>query len=146
MPSEWILHYYPGLIQLFLQSNNLYCLCQVECVAINCFELTFIQHSHLEGIIFSSLTHKIESVYYYYYYHYILNDLKRNLRRHDTFRGTRKTFKNLLPKRFPHIISYDQYNLYDLCKAIRVMIINYWILVTGRDLLHSSGKYLCCCY
>ena len=36
-------------------------------------------------------------------------------------------------------ISLVTINKIYLTNAIRVMIINYWILVTGRDLLHSSG-------
>ena len=37
-------------------------------------------------------------------------------------------------------ISLVTINKIYMTNAIRVMIINYWILVTGRDLLHSSGK------
>ena len=31
--------------------------------------------------------------------------------------------------------SYDQSNLFDLCKPIRVMITNNWMMLLGRELL-----------
>lgn len=72
-------------LALLPRANTTICfLSQLKCIAINCLELTFIRHSHRQGIIFRSLIHKVELLYIY-----ILNDLKF-LHRHNTLRGTRK--------------------------------------------------------
>ena len=36
--------------------------------------------------------------------------------------------------------SYDQSNLFDLRKPIGLMITNNWMMLVGRELLHTSGK------
>ena len=43
--------------------------------------------------------------------------------------------------RFPYNRnSYDQSNLFDLCKPIRLMIKNDWMMLIGRELLQTPGK------
>ena len=36
--------------------------------------------------------------------------------------------------------SYDQSNLFDLRKPIGLMITNNWMMLVGRELLHTPGK------
>ena len=50
-------------------------------------------------------------------------------------------------KRFPNLprflykkSSYDQSNLFDLRKPIGLMITNNWMMLVGRELLHTPGK------
>ena len=45
-----------------------------------------------------------------------------------------------LPRSINKKSSYDQSNLFDLRKPIRVMITNDWMMLVGRELLHSPGK------